>query len=97
MEEMKARAVSTLNKKRYHEIAELLDGFQSLDRDTVLEVIRRVLKFDPTLKVCSPEEVRRKNMYTKQRAERQGISQYELRGRKYYEQGKTKQQQTKVA
>ncbi len=88
------KAIVTMNKKKYSELAQALKEFtqeRGVDGDTfaaMCETICRVLAFNPELKAYKADEMRRKKQEYKKKLAEQCLTTYDAYGRAYYEANK---------
>lgn len=88
---MTAKALVQFNKKKYHAIRQALQTeceMQNEDVQAVMDVIQRCLNFDPNVQTYSPEQVQKITQAHKDRAKRNGVTQYQMMGKTYYENNK---------
>lgn len=90
---MEPKALVQFNKKKYHAIKHALEQEPGLTPESVLvvmDIIQSCLNFDPNVPTCSPDQIKRMVQSHRERAQRQGVSQYHITGKVYYEKNKDK-------
>jgi len=89
MAEKQKFATSTLSKKRYEDIKQVLEEMLGDRAEEALAKIQEIMKFDPSLSKYTPEEGKRAMEARKRRADARGVTTYVTGGGKaFYEKKK---------